>query len=1554
MKSRTNKIFKRFLTGGLLLSSMFFGLEAKGQQGFEWAITSGGDGANYGTSVTSDGAGNAYYCGYFEDEIDLDEAGGGFVLTTPNANTDMFVSKLDPNGNFLWGRHFSSTGRNRAESITIDDNDNVYVTGYFEGTVDFDPGAGTSELTSMTDRDVFILKLNTDGDFLWVKHFGGSSFALGLDINFSKLDNVLVSGIFAGNFTFDPSGQNIAINAANGIDGFAFRLNQSGNLMDYIKTESTGNAFNYAMDEDTDGNIYIGGHYTGDLDLGGSFQYTATDANTDPYIIKYDNTLNPEWVTIGAGTGEGVVRGLRVGTDNNVYFGGYYDGDLDLTANNGVFGVANIDQEDIYVGSLNNLGEMNWLHGIGGIETDYLLGLELDDLNSVYTTGYIRNTVDFDPSAGNFDLTSGGGNNTYVWKLNSAGDFKSAVLFEAQFGYNLSVASNWDIFISGYYSGTKDFDPSGATFSMTSSGTGRAAYVSKLSQTCTDVITNVDALSTLICPGVVDSTKVYVDGTLNDANDWAWYEGSCGGTYLGSGDSLTVRPSTTTKYYVRGEGACTSQPCDSVLVFVDNDGPVMSVTTPITVNTIPGSCYYASDSLTPPTATDTCAIDTVYNDAVLLLTGTTTVTWTAVDVNGNISQETQEVTVIDNEDPEIDAPTDVTVSADVNCEATGVALGTPISVDNCAVNNVSNDAPATFPLGVTVVTWTVEDDAGNTTTDTQNVTVEDDTDPTIVGLPADISVNNDPGVCEATVSWTAPTPDDNCPGSSIAQTAGDPSGSIFPVGVTTIEYTATDAEGNETTESFTITVTDNEDPTITAPADITVSADNFCAANPALGNATIGDNCGVASVTNDAPASFTVGITTVTWTVTDVNGIINTDTQDVEVIDDSDPTIVDLPADITANVDPGSCSALINWTAPTVDDNCPAPSIFQSNGLASGSLFPVGTSEIEYTATDAAGNTVIESFTITVVDNEDPTITAPADVTVSADNNCQATGVTLGTPTTGDNCGVDTVTNDAPSIYSLGITTVTWTVTDNAGNIETATQDVIVEDDQDPTIIAPSDITLTADSNCEATVADLGTPVTQDNCSIASVTNDAPAIYTVGTTTVTWTIEDGSGNISTDTQDIIVIDDTDPVIDNLPTDSILPNDAGVCEAVFSWTEPTVSDNCTGATISQTGGIANGDPFPVGVNIVEYTATDGSGNEVTATFTVTVTDDELPTIVPAADTTIAANNFCVAVNVDLDVPAVSDNCGVQSVTNDAPILYELGTTTVTWTVTDDNGNTEVATQLVTVADTTAPTISAPLPVTAYVDDSCEVTGVDLGEPITNDNCAVDTIYNDAPAMFNTGSYNVMWYAEDASGNIDSTIQVVTILDTIAPTPIVMDTTLTLSPEGPITLYGEDIDMGSYDNCGFDRLILEQELFDCDDIGINTIGVTALDVNGNVYDTFIVVTVEESGIDLDFDMIDDACDDDVNTTEVIVPSGFTPNGDGINDMLIIPGLDGYTNIHLTIFNRYGNLVYESEQYENDWDGTSSKNGMELPDGTYFFVLDLDEGERQNGYIHINRTH
>ena len=255
------------------------------------------------------------------------------------------------------------------------------------------------------------------------------------------------------------------------------------------------------------------------------------------------------------------------------------------------------------------------------------------------------------------------------------------------------------------------------------------------------------------------------------------------------------------------------------------------------------------------------------------------------------------------------------------------------------------------------------------------------------------------------------------------------------------------------------TVVDIEPPTITAPSNITVNTDSgkAYATNVVLGTAAANDNSGTVVVSNNAPAQFPLGQTTVTWTATDPAGLSGTATQTVTVVDKEAPSI-QAPANVTigtdagknyaTNVDLGSPAAADNSGTVNVSNNAPAQ-------------YPLGQTIVTWTATDAAGNKATAAQTVTVVDQEPPSIQAPAGVTVNNDpGKGYASGVALGTATAADNSGAVNISNDAPAKFPIGETTVTWTATDAAGNKATATQIVSVADNEPPTIQAPSTLRL--------------------------------------------------------------------------------------------------------------------------------------------------------------------------------------------------------------------------------------------------------------------------------------------------------------------------------------------------------------------------------------------------------------------------------------------------------------------------------------------------------------
>jgi hypothetical protein len=805
--------------------------------------------------------------------------------------------------------------------------------------------------------------------------------------------------------------------------------------------------------------------------------------------------------------------------------------------------------------------------------------------------------------------------------------------------------------------------------------------------------------------------------------------------------------------------------------------------------------------------------------------GNNTVTLTVTDINNLTSTCNAVVTVVDAIAPTIACAANVAVNADnASCAATNVNLGTPITADNCGVASVSNNAPTSYPVGTTTVTWTVTDVNGNTATCTQDVLVTDNQNPTIT-CAANVSVNADNASCAATnVNLGTPTTADNCGVASVSNNAP----TSYPVGTTTVTWTVTDVNGNTATCTQDVIVTDNQNPTIACAANVSVNADNAsCAAtNVNLGTPTTADNCGVASVSNNAPTSYPVGTTTVTWTVTDVNGNTATCTQDVVVTDNQNPTIT-CAANVSVNADNASCAATnVNLGTPTTADNCGVASV--SNNAPTS--YPVGTTTVTWTVTDVNGNTATCTQDVLVTDNQNPTITCAANVSVNADNaSCAATNVNLGTPTTADNCGVASVSNNAPTSYPVGTTTVTWTVTDVNGNTATCTQDVIVTDNQNPTITCAANVSVNADNaSCAATNVNLGTPTTADNCGVASVSNNAPTSYPVGTTTVTWTVTDVNGNTATCTQNVVVTDNQNPTIACAANVSVNADNASCAATNVNLGTPTTADNCGVASVSNNAPTS----YPVGTTTVTWTVTDVNGNTATCTQDVVVTDNQNPTITCAANVAVNADNAsCAATNVNLGTPTTADNCGVASVTSNAPTSYPVGTTTVTWTVTDVNGNTATCTQDVIVTDNQNPTIACAANVAVNADNaSCAATNVNLGTPTTADNCGVASVSNNAPTSYPVGTTTVTWTVTDVNGNTATCTQDVIVTDNQNPT-IACAANVAVNADNA-SCAATNVNLGTpttADNCGVASV--SNNAPTSYPVGTTTVTWTVTDVNGN---------------------------------------------------------------------------------------------------------------------------
>jgi len=983
--------------------------------------------------------------------------------------------------------------------------------------------------------------------------------------------------------------------------------------------------------------------------------------------------------------------------------------------------------------------------------------------------------------------------------------------------------------------------------------------------------------------------------------------------------------------------------CTMNITVLDNENPSITCPADITVTNDNNACN-ANIAIPQPAIADNCLVATLVNDyngsdnaSDNYIVGTTIVTWTVIDVYGNSSTCTMNITVVDDEAPEVNCANDITVNnGPTVCESL-VNIDLPIVGDECGILSIVNDyngidnASGVYPVGTTTVNWTITDIHGNSSFCSTIITVIDNENPSIT-CPLNITVLNDTGSCDALVTIASPATNDNC---GVAFATNDYNNTsdatdTYPVGTTTVIWTVTDIYGNSSSCSMTITVVDPELPTITCAADIIQTADSgVCEALVSVPSPTVNDNCSIASVVNnyngtsDATDTYLVGTTSITWTVTDIYGNQSTCTQSITVTDNENPTI-SCPANISVNTDLGMCSALVAIGAPSVTDNCTVANFVNNynNSDNASDVYPEGSTIITWTVTDIHGNSSTCDQTIIVSDNEDPIVSCVPDINQNTDTNVCEAFVVVPAPTVTDNCGISTITNDytgnesADAIYPQGSTTVVWTIEDIHGNISTCSTTITVNDDENPMITCPASITQTADFGvCEATVI-VDAAIVSDNCTVSSVINDynntdnASDIYPVGTTTIVWTVTDIHGNQSNCLMAVTITDNEVPSI-SCPADIAVSNDSNNCDANVIVPAPTTDDNCAVATtINNYNGTSNAtDNYPVGTTVIEWTVTDIHGNESNCTMTVTVLDDEAPEITCPTDITIGTDNDVCEALVNVPSIIVSDECGISSITNDytgtpdASAIYPIGNTSINWTVIDIYGNTSNCTMTITVVDDQVPNVTCPVDITANNDlDECGATIV-VPQPIVLDNCGILSFVNDyngtsnASAYYSVGSTQVLWTITDIHGNISTCTMNINVVDPENPN-ITCPSNITIS---------NDLDQCSAnvvvpqpivtDNCSvasfFNDYNGTNSATDNYPVGATTITWTVADIYGNTSTCSMTVTVVDDEAPEVTCPTDIAVDNDLAVCEALVTVNLPTVSDECGIQSIVNDYNGTDN-------------------------------------------------------------
>jgi hypothetical protein len=893
--------------------------------------------------------------------------------------------------------------------------------------------------------------------------------------------------------------------------------------------------------------------------------------------------------------------------------------------------------------------------------------------------------------------------------------------------------------------------------------------------------------------------------------------------------------------------------------FVDLGTDLDSMAARVSMNTLAS----AFDAVDGPLSVSYTANGMLLGETYDFPIGTTSVTAQAMDKSGNTAQpafitvqvnDTQapKITTLDDfiiqtEERKSTRTLDVTATASVR-DNSGENLSATYKIDN---NEITG--PYVFPLGETTVKVNSSDSSGNYAEKTFTITIADKEGPQLEAVVQNIIVETDIDTSTATIDLKSniiarDNVDTNV--ELIFLINGTPitgSSYAFPIGATEVFVKATDSNGNKADPLFlNVIVSDGQEPVITAPGNQTVPTDpeEKTALIDVTGLGSVSDNVNqnieIVYTINEnvitGPYLFPIGTTTVMMNAVDSARNAATQASFTITVSDVGAPVIRVPHDMDFTTDAGKATITADITTlgdatDAVDGPLPITYTIGETTVTGDYVFPLGSTTVTMTATDAAQNKSSATFKVNVTDANAPVITAPKNQTVSTDPEEKTAIVdVIGLGSVSDNVDqniqiVYTINENVitgPYLFPIGTTTVMMNAVDSARNAATqASFTITVSDVGAPVIRVPHDMDFTTDAGKATITADITTlgdatdavdgplPITY---TIGETTVTGDYVFPLGSTTVTMTATDAAQNKSSATFKVNVTDANAPVI-TAPKNVSLTTDIDKKTAAFDVTTlGSATDNVDkNLTILYTIGaknIAGVYDFPIGITTVMMNAIDSAQNSAPqVAFTVTVSDAGSPVIMTPENQTASTdkdlNTATINVTtlgsasdaVDGTVP-VTYTIGSTPLTG--PYAFPVGVTTITMNAVDKNGNeANPASFTVTVKDVTAPfTPQKPL-IVANADRTITVSGV--AEPDTMITVTFPDQTSASVKADKNGSYtltsknaqpngNVMVTAQDAAGNIsDAVLTAYEMADDVAP-EMATSIKMIVNPNSSITLTG----------------------------------------------------------------------------------------------------------------------------------------------------------------------
>jgi hypothetical protein len=537
---------------------------------------------------------NIYITGSYVGTVDVDPSISTTTLATLSNSVECFFAKYDLNGNFQLAKSMTSsnaTSRSVGTSIGLDNNGNIFITGLYSGTVDFDPSPSPANLTTGIYA-MFFSKYTSAGNFVFVKSSQNGDICSPASLEIDNANNILITGTFG---------------------------NASGQVIDFDPGPSL-------------------------------FNLTCT-TNGDMFVAKYDNSGNFTWAfKVGTSVGLSITQGLSVEADasGNVFVTGNYQNttDFDPSAGTATLTVPSPPNTNIFVAKYSSAGAYLWAYGMGDTGPDSGQQLAVDNNGGVFVSGFFSSTVDFDPGIPSYTLASAGSSDFFIARFGASGTFSTAVGIggtgaDQAYGITLNSTSN-ELFVVGYFNSTVDFDPSPGTSIITSNG-GQDGFLEKF-QFCLNapLVPGSIAGATIMCSGAGSSNYSVAIVVGATSYSWALPAGWSGASLT---NTISATPGSTGIFTVTASNACGTSPQQTLNVTIDPN-PTVSVAGgaicpggSFTLNPSGANTYtYSGGQIVSPTVTTsytvtgTSTAGCISADAVVTITVANNLT---VTISGN-------------------------------------------------------------------------------------------------------------------------------------------------------------------------------------------------------------------------------------------------------------------------------------------------------------------------------------------------------------------------------------------------------------------------------------------------------------------------------------------------------------------------------------------------------------------------------------------------------------------------------------------------------------------------------------------------------------------------------------------------------------------------------------------------------------------------------------------------------------------------------------------------------------------------------------------------------